>query len=71
MSDASEKTHNRVRCYGQRRVHRRDMVTRPKLFFVTGCGERVPKDGAVLTAAAVDCDHHGCRVDGGEGGSRG
>lgn len=70
MADVSERTHNRVRLYGQHRVHRRDLTTRPKLFFVTSCGERVPKDGAVLTAADVDCDHYGCRPRN-EGADRG
>jgi hypothetical protein len=60
MADASELTHRQVRCYGQRQVHRRDQMARLKAEYVTGCGMQVPKTDAVLTAAEVDCEHHGC-----------
>jgi len=61
MADVSELTHNRVRPYDQRHVHLR-LTIAPKLFYVTACGQRVPKENAVLTAAAVDCEHHGCKA---------
>lgn len=62
MPDLSELTHNRVRCYGQRIVHRRDQTTTPKTFYVTDCGSRVEKTAAVLTADPICCEHHGCKA---------
>jgi hypothetical protein len=58
--DACLRTHDRVRIAGSDIVHRLDV--RAKTLYTTGCGERITKTAGVLTAAAVDCRHHGCGV---------
>lgn len=60
--DACLRTHIQVRIAGSDIVHRLDV--RAKTLYTTGCGERITKTAGVLTAAAVDCMHQGCRVGG-------
>ena len=61
--DANLRTHTSVRCMSLRgvAVHRLDSA-RSGLFYTTGCGMRVAKVGGTLTAADVDCEHHGCKA---------
>lgn len=59
--DANLATHAGLRCRGLDgvRTHRLDSARGLK-FYTTGCGLRVPKVAAVLTARTIDCLHFGC-----------
>lgn len=57
LGDACTRTHRNVRALGQFAVHRVLQVTR--FGYITVCGERLFKDGAVRTSGEVAC-HRGC-----------